>query len=227
MDESAPQPDAEAEPLPELTECERRFINEFLADPVAVAAYMRAFDCKVYGTAAVLASRLLKKDHIKAHLDASRRASAKQFGVSFNRALRKLAAVAFADPDALYEPDPENGGLPKPRPWADIPPAARKNIVSVKIKRRKLKGADDCLYELEELEYKMLDPMAALDKLCKYLGITKGSMTVDELRNLIYGPAAAANPPATQSGAPPVPADGVQPGSEPGTAGRAELDPDE
>lgn len=209
---------------PELTERELRFVSEYIADPIAVRAYMRAFVCKSYNTARTNSSKLLAQANIKAEIDAAREARAKECGASFKRTLRKLASIAFGDPDDLYVADPENGGLPKPRPWDEIPAHARKNITSVKLKRRKLKGADDCLYEVEELEYKTLDPMAALDKLCKYLGIEKGSLTADELRAIIFGQAAAANGAATAPAQAADGAGGVQGGDGDGSGG---LHPDE
>lgn len=175
--------------VPTLTEQQLRFAHEYASEPNATQAYLRAFPNVAYNTGRVEGPKLLLNPAIQAEVQAARRAWSKRCRVSFERIVKRLAAVAFADPIDLYEPDPENGDLPRPKPWSRVPPTARKNVVSIKLKRKRLKSpkGDDCIYELEEFEYKMLDPMAALDKLCAHLGITKGSMTADEVRAYILG----------------------------------------
>lgn len=181
-----------------LNERQLRFCHEYIAEPIAAQAYLRVFG-GAYSTARVEGPKLLANPAIAAEIESARDAWAKRCRLSFQRTLRTLAAIAFADPADLYESDDQNGGLPKPRPWNEIPPGARKNIKSVKFKRRKLsaKGDPDCLWEIEELEYKVADKEWAIGKLCEYLGITKGSLTPDELRAIIYG-TTAAHQPATQ-----------------------------
>jgi hypothetical protein len=196
--------------LPTLSEKQLRFCAEYACEPNATQAYIKAFNTRVYSTARVEGPKLLLNPAILAEIEVARIDYRKRCGISFAKIVRKLATIALGDPDDLYEPDPENDGLPKPRAWATIPPAARKNIVTVKLKRRKLKPpkpkkgqkADDCLYEIEEMEYKVLDPMAALDKLCLYLGVTKGSLTVEDLRTIVAGEQAAQAPQGTQAGGP-------------------------
>jgi hypothetical protein len=57
----------------------------------------------------------------------------------------------------------------------------------VKIKRRKLKGASDdtVVLEVEEVEYKFPDKNAAIEKLCKHLGLTKDGAGLEALVELI------------------------------------------
>ncbi len=198
-----------------------RFVAEYVADPRSKSdAYRRAYNCPTMGTvvAGVSANRLLNNAKIQAEIAAARHDWCRKHRVTFQTVVRKLASIALGDAGDLYEPDPENCNLPKPRPWHHIPPTARKNIVTVKFKRRKLKDATDCAYELEEFDYKVLDPMAALALLCQYLGVTKGSLTADDLRNIL----------ATQSQVPPGPAS-VESGTKPAPATPAPggLHPDE
>jgi len=173
------------EERPKLTVRQRRFVEEYAADPVAVQAYFRAFGRttnrgtrRTYGGASKSALRLLQNDVIKAEIEAAQAAYERRTRVSKARTLREIAAIAFADPADVYAPDPANGGLPMPRPWDEVPVGARKAISSVKIKRRRLKdkGDEATEWELEELEYKFHSKDAALDKLCKRLGLTKGDM---------------------------------------------------
>lgn len=180
-----------------LNESQLRFVAEYVADPRSKAdAYRRAYNSPTMGVKSACASaiHLLDDARIQSEIAAARRDWCRKHRVTFQTVVRKLASIALGDSADLYEADPENGHLPKPRPWHHIPPAARKNIVTVKFKRRKLKDATDCVYELEELDYKVLDPMAALALLCQYLGVTKGSLTAEQLRDIIHGTSHDAQP---------------------------------
>lgn len=162
-----------------LTLKQRRFVEEYAADPNAFQAYVRAFGrytskgvLRSYGAAREQARRLLTKPDIQAEIAAAQEAWAARVGVTKERVLSELAALAFADPDDVYEPDSDNGGLPAPKSWRDLPPAARKAIQSVKVRRKRLKADRDSVtqWEVEELEYRFHSKTDALDKLCKRLG---------------------------------------------------------
>jgi phage terminase small subunit len=200
-----------------LTLKQRRFVEEYAADGNAVQAYFRAYGRRTakgsrrsYGVAAEEASRLLKKPDILAELAVAQEAWKVRIGVDKERVLAELAALAFADPDDVYEPDAGNGGLPVPKPWRDIPPATRKAIQSVKVKRKRLKNdKDSTAWEVEELEYRFHSKTDALDKLCKKLGFYtdpgSGADAIGELlRGLIRGTVAergnSVSGPAQESG---------------------------
>lgn len=164
---------------PRLTQKQRRFVAEYAADGNAVQAYFRAYGrytskgrLRTYKSAQAASSRLLSIGILSADLAAANAEYAARVGVDKERALRELAAIAFADPADVYAADPGNGGLPAPRPWDDIPPAARRAVAAVKVKRRRLRDkADATEWELEEVEYKFHSKTDALDKLCKKLGL--------------------------------------------------------
>lgn len=167
-----------AEQRPKLTANQKRFVAEYAIDRNAVQAYFRAFGRatakgkrRSYKGAAESARVLLENPGIQSELRAAEREHRRRCRVDADRINRELAAIAFADPDDCYEPDEQNHGLPSPRPWRDVPPAARKAIASVKVKRRRLKTEDDETWEIEELEYRHHDKGAALDKLCRRLGL--------------------------------------------------------
>ena len=132
---------------PTLTLKQRRFVEEYSADGNAVQAYFRAFGRRTskgkrrsYQGASKAADRLLQNDRIAAEIRAAQNAYASKVRVSKLRVLQEVAALAFADAGDVYEADSRNGDMPTPRPWSDIPPAARRAIQSVKLKRRRLKG---------------------------------------------------------------------------------------
>ncbi len=161
-----------------LTLKQRRFVEEYAADGNAVQAYFRAFgrDTKEgkrrsYKAAQVQATRLLENPIIQSEISAVNDAHSKRIRVDKERVLAELAALAFSDPDDIYESDDDNGGLPRPKRWRDVPPLARKAIQSVKVKRKRLANdSDETAWEIEELEYRFHSKTDALDKLCKRLG---------------------------------------------------------
>ncbi len=167
-----------AEPAPTLTEKQLRFCREYAVEPNGTQAYRRAFGFGVpYRSARTLAARLLANVDIQEEIGASRREFRRRTGLSAARVLRGLAAVAFADMDDCFDADDKDGGLPRPRPWSDIPAATRRAMQGVKIRRKRLVSKDkgDATdWEMEEVEYKFPDKNSAFDKLCRHLGLTKG-----------------------------------------------------
>ena len=172
------EPAKPAEPSKPLTAKQKRFVVEYAADPVAVQAYMRAFGrytstgkLRTYRSAQVESSKLLSNPIIQAELEAANLAYERSVRVSKLRVIREVAAIAFADADDLYEPDDQNNGLPRPRPWRDVPPAVRRTVQSVRVKRRKYKDDAGDLWETEEIEYRQHSKTQALDRLCRRLGL--------------------------------------------------------
>ncbi len=161
----------------QLTEQQLRFAHEYAADPNATQAYIQAFKGCAYNTARTEGAKLLANPRIEAEIAVARRAHQRKCRINGVRTLLQLGNVAFFDQAELFDADPENGNLPKPKPWNAITPAARRAIQSVKIKRRRLKSESGEMYDIEEIEYKMCDKMAAIDKLCRHLGITKDDAT--------------------------------------------------
>jgi hypothetical protein len=155
---------------PKLTDQQRRFVEEYAARPVASRAYRIAFPDAAPNSVRTLAARLLAKVHIRRAVKAAQRAQARRCRTDADRINRELAAVAFADPADAFDPDP-TGGPCLPRRLHDIPADARRAIQSVKVKRRRIAGGGDEVYEVEEVEYKFAPKLDALDKLGKRLGL--------------------------------------------------------
>lgn len=156
---------------PVLTEKQLRFCAEYAAEPNATQAYRRAFGPCTYHTARVEGPKLLANPAIAAEIQTARRDYQRRVRVDAVRVLKWLAEIAGADPDDVHEPEPENGNLSRPRPWDQIPPAALRTIASVKVKRRLKNTSGNETYEVEEVEYRHHSKDAAIDKLCRKLGL--------------------------------------------------------
>lgn len=158
---------------PKLRPREKRFVEEYVVDFNAVQAYFRAFGrtlkngkMRSYTGSAEQARRLLKKPEVKEELKAARAEIASRTRVNADRIIREIMHLAMSDPADLYEPDPITG-LPRPRPWSEVPPSARRAVQSIKTKRRVIPGTDGFI---EEVEYKLHPKSTELDKLCRNLG---------------------------------------------------------
>lgn len=151
---------------------ERQFLEEYVAnDENAVRAYMKVFG-NGYKVSSVLSTRLLEEVRIQEELKAVKAEYARRVRVSPAKVLKELALIAFADPGEAFEPDP-SGGQDIPKPMSKITPATRRAIGAAKTKRRRIVGEGQELYEVEEVAYTFANKIAALDSLCKKLGLFK------------------------------------------------------
>lgn len=165
---------------PPLTANQKRFVEEYAADGNATQAYFRAYGRltskgkrRTYRTAQTQASKLLSNPIIAAEVESAQAEYARRVRVDKERVLGEVAAVAFADPADAFDPDP-NGGPLLARKLHDIPAATRRAIQSVKVKRRRIAGNGDEVYEVEEVEYRFASKLDALEKLSKKLGFYAG-----------------------------------------------------
>lgn len=153
-----------------LTVSEERFVEEYLIDRNGTAAYIRANPDTKRSTAAEMASRLLKKSNITKALKAGSRELARQCRVSAAREIRGMALLANYDIGAAFDLTRDDW---VPLPPRKIPYETRQAIVGFKVTRRRLKAGDDEEYEVESVEYKFADKIAARDKLMRHLGLYK------------------------------------------------------
>ncbi len=202
---------------------QRRFCVEYATLRNGTRAYLNAYPEASYDTASMAACALLVKPKIRAVVLAIERENARRTKITARKVLRELANVAFNDVAGAFEEDPENGGLPSPKPLGQIDPATRRTIQSVKVKRRKVlttdSGEKTVQTFVEEIEYKFADKLGALDKLCKHLGLTNDGSALEQLLAFLRdGPAGNSR--------------GLAPGSAGGSreaieAGEPDHDPDD
>jgi hypothetical protein len=193
-----------------LTPNQRRFVAEYAIDRNATRAYLRAFPRVTYDTAKNAAHRLLTNDNIRREIEAATREHARRCGISARRTLRELAGIAFADFGDLFDADPHTG-LPRPRDWSDVPPATRRAVQSVKVKKRRIRstrykeGRETVteVEEVEEVEYKLHPKMDALKVLCEHQGLVKDAPALREALDRLReadGEAQATSPPEGEAG---------------------------
>lgn len=152
----------------ELTPKELRFVEEYLIDLNAAAAFRRAgYKAKDDQYAAMYAYNLIRKPLVaKTIRDAiSKRAFSSK--VKAERVLQELAYIGLADPADVLDFDSD---VPVMRSAKDIPEHARRCISSMRVKTVIDKTAHGHV-PAQVLEIKFWDKNAALEKLCRHLGL--------------------------------------------------------
>lgn len=157
-------PTADDDPL---TPRERRFVEEYIADPNATQAYRRAFQCKTYASAATKGHMLLKKVEVQAEIAAGQKMQAKRIRMGADQTLREVARLAFADASDLF--DDEDRLLPIRK----VPIHTRRAIQAVKVRRQKLFENREYVGDEDIIEVKLASKDAALGRLMKHQGLVK------------------------------------------------------
>lgn len=158
-----------------LTLEQKQFVDEFLVDLNATQAYRRAFPGTSYGSAGVLAARMLKNVRVAKEVKAARKALSKRTQITAEKVLREYARIAFSDIGDLFTPD---GRLASAK---SIPLEARRAISSVKVGRQKTTRMGETEIEESEIEYKLWPKTEALSKLFNHLGLSSEITPLDAL----------------------------------------------
>jgi hypothetical protein len=160
---------------------EARFAEEFVACPDKNRAYLRAFGSidsegrpRTSIEVAEAATKLLELPHVQKAIEVAFDEWRTSLNVDHERVLKELAAIAFADHQDVYQECPDTG-YPVPRPWNQIGVATRKSIAEIKMRRKRLTSDKDATaWEVEDIQYRFHSKDAALEKLCRYLGLLSG-----------------------------------------------------
>lgn len=170
------KPPAPPSPPPEVTaetplsDDELRFVEEWIIDRNAAAAYRRAFpDCSHYN-ARRLGSLMRRRPNVDRECEAARSAQRIRSNVSADGVINELKRIAFSDIYQLY--DPATNQLREAR---HIPYDLRKAVASVKISRERrsvsTRGRTRTTVTQSIVEYRFWDKVAALGKLMRHLGL--------------------------------------------------------
>jgi phage terminase small subunit len=146
-------------PMKKLTLKQERFIQEYLWDENAQRSAIAAGYSQ--RTAAQIGYQLLQLTSVQRAIAKGQAERAQRCQITRDRTLKELARIAFSD---LGEAFGDEGQLLSVK---EMPEAVRRVISSVKVRR--VKTGDDT--EDEIIEVKTWSKDAALDKLCKHLGI--------------------------------------------------------
>lgn len=149
-------------------EKEEAFCREYLIDFNAEAAAVRA-GYKDGNSNAKSGFRLIQRDCVQERLANLIAARNERLDADADQAVRELLMLAHSDIGDVLD---FSGKQPKMRSANTIPERARRAISSVKVKRT-VEGKGDDKIEVEIIEFKFWDKVAALDKLLKHLGIDR------------------------------------------------------
>ena len=142
-----------------MTPKETRFIDEYLIDLNATAAYKRSgYKYKNDKVARVSACRLLVKSNIAAEIANRQKKLREKTDITTERVLLEIRRLAFADSRKLFK---KNGSLVPVTMLGDDEAAA---ISSIEVIDKPVTSVT---------KYKLHSKNEALDKLCKHLGIYK------------------------------------------------------
>jgi phage terminase small subunit len=161
-----------------LTAKQERFVQEYLIDLNATAAYKRAGYKAASGRSAEnAASRLLGNVGVQRAIQAGQQKTIARLQLTADHVVDEIRNLAFSDIGDILD---FSGEQPKMKPANEISPAARRCISSFKTKRY-VEGKGDDAKVVEITEFKLWDKIAALNKLCAHLGIGVESEKDDEV----------------------------------------------
>ena len=143
-----------------LNEKQKRFISEYIIDLNAKQAAIRAgYSPK---TAEVQASRLLSLVKVQTEITKAMEDREKRTGITQDRVLAELSAIAFAKATDYVEVD----GFVKIKPTAGLTDEQKSAIAGIK------KGANG-------IEIKLVDKTKALEMLSRHLGLFNDKLNVN------------------------------------------------
>lgn len=151
-----------------LTAKQQRFVEEYLVDLNATAAYKRAgYKAKTDTVARVEGARLLAKPSIAEAIQTARSRLSRQLEIKAAAVLEEYARIAFSDLGQIFD---FTSTKPRLRPVCDIPEDARRALSSVKVRRYLERRGDDAR-EVEVIEFKLWDKLGGLSKLAEHLDL--------------------------------------------------------
>lgn len=145
-----------------LNEKQKRFVSEYIIDLNAKQAAIRAgYSPK---TAEVQASRLLSLVKVQTEITKAMEDREKRTGITQDRVLAELSAIAFAKATDYVEVDED--GFVKIKPTAGLTDEQKSAIAGIK------KGANG-------IEIKLVDKTKALEMLSRHLGLFNDKLNVN------------------------------------------------
>lgn len=164
------------DPPRELTERERRFVQEYLIDFNGAKAAQRAGWPKT--GAAVQASRELRKVHVSDAIEAGQEKQGRRKGIKAEKVINELVRIAFSDLRRVASWNGE-GIVYTDSDDLDDDTSAAIQAIEDKTTTRREQGTNDEI-EKREIKIKLYDKVRALELLSKYLGLLKEDQKVSD-----------------------------------------------
>ena len=151
-----------AEELPELSELEMRFVNEYLIDYNASAAYRRAGGTSMQ--AGIAAWTLKNKPQVKAAITQLIDDQMAEYGITHAKIMREVADIAFSNVEDFLSPSGRE---------IDLEQASRAQKGAIKkIKyTQRMEGRGEDAVPVEDMELVFHDKLSALTTLMKARGM--------------------------------------------------------
>jgi phage terminase small subunit len=151
---------------------QQAFVDHYLLDLNATAAYKRAGYRATGRSAENAASRLLGNAGVRAAIQQAQAERARRCHLEADRVLKEAMAVAFSDLGDLIEFTTEGIRL---KDGSQVPEAARKALAGIRVRRT---IGDDHNPAAETVEFRLWDKLEALDKLMRHLGLLTNKLAV-------------------------------------------------
>lgn len=152
-------------PKNNLTEKQKRFCELYMVDLNATQAAIGAGYSKK--TARDIGCENLAKPNIADYLQELRLKQQKRTEITADRVLEEIANIAFTNLEDFMSVDDDQCAIINPD---DRPEKSKSALKKVKVTRL-IVGSGDNEKEVEKVELETHDKIAALDKLCRHLGI--------------------------------------------------------
>ncbi|QQX91325.1 terminase small subunit [Gluconobacter sphaericus] len=147
--------------MTKLNEKQARFVEEYLVDLNAAQAAIRAGYSQK--TARTQGQRLLTNADIQDAVSEAQKSRSARTQITQDRVIQEIARLGLSDVRKLFD---DGGRLFQPHEWDDDTAAA---VASIEVDQRKEPGEDGERYTVTKI--KAWDKNAALEKLCKHLGL--------------------------------------------------------
>ena len=141
----------------------QRFVQEYLVDLNATQSAIRAGYREK--SAGVQGARLLANAAVQAEIKVQQQERARRVGITQDRVLSELAAIAFACGTDFTRVAPD--GTLETRPTDQVPPGKLPAVAAMK-------------YSTRGVEIKLYDKLRALELLAKHLGMFEKGMEIAE-----------------------------------------------
>ncbi|WP_434513794.1 terminase small subunit [Dechloromonas sp. ARDL1] len=150
-----------------LTPKQEKFAQEVASGKSQADAYRAAFDCARSKPETIQshASRLMADGKVSARVKELREMIVDRLAINNERILREIARLALFDPRSLFNDD----GTPKPIAELDDDTAAA--IAGLEVLEEFEGSGKERVFVGYTKKYKIADKNAALEKLCKHLGL--------------------------------------------------------